>query len=471
VLLVDEIAPRDAEPPVAGAPRADAPAWLLYTSGTTGPPKGVVHTSRSLLHFAMNYTNALRIAPEDRLIGTRPMSVIGGVRDVLAALLNGAAVFPFDVRREGLAGLAAWVRAYGLTIAFLTSPLFRAFAETLDGPWSLPSVRALRLGSDTVHLADVELYRRHLPATCLLINGLGGTETGTICKFFMDKDSVLPHATVPIGYGLDDMTPLVLGEDGREAAPGEVGELAVRSRYLALGYWRRPDLTESVFRPDPAGGDERVYLTGNRARRHPDGCVEHLGRRDLQTKVRGFRVELSEVETALLGVDGIREAVVVARPDAAGERGLVAYVVLEASPGPTPGALRRALAGRLPEHMIPSRIVALDAMPLTPNGKVDRAALPAHTRMRPALDVEFMAPRTPFERIVADIWADALGLDRVGVLDPFLDLGGDSLLAARIVGRVIAALPVTVPAPALLDATTVEEMALTAVERALQERE
>jgi amino acid adenylation domain-containing protein len=467
VLVVDDIEPADSWAADGGPALPDDPACLLYTSGTTGAPKGVVHSSRSLLHFAMNYANALHICTEDRISDFRPMSMIGGVRDVLAALLNGASLYPLDAKREGVAAMAAWLREHEITVSFFSSPLFRVFAEALGGPESLPRLRVVRLGSDTVRSSDLDLYRRHFPHACLLVNGLGGTETGTICKYFIDKETTISHATVPIGYPLDDMTALVLGDDGRELAPGEVGELTVRSRYLALGYWKRPDLTAAAFPSDPSGGEMRVYRTGNLARRHADGCVEFLGRRDLQVKIRGHRVELSEVETALIGVGGIREAVVMARPGATGERRLVAYVVSSARPAPTPGAVRRALAPTLPDHMIPAEIVAMDAMPLTPHGKVDRSALPLPARTRPELDADFVAPRTPIEEKLAGVWAEVIGLDRVGVLDSFLELGGDSLLAARIVARVLDVLDVEVPASVLLASPTVAAMTVAVVERAL----
>ena len=437
---------------------ADDLAYLLYTSGTTGPPKGVAHSHRSLLHLEMNYSNALHICPDDRLAGLRSPSVFGGVRDLWAALLKGAAFYPLDVKREGVAPLAAWLHEQEITIAFFGAPLFRHLAATLNGRDTFPSLRVIRLGSDTVHRSDVELYRRHFAPTCVLVNGLGATETGSACKFFIDMDTPIETATVPIGYPLEDMRVRVLDDDDREVGEGEVGELAVQSRYLAVGYWRHAELTAAAFR---AAGDgaERLYRTGNLARRHADGCVEHVGRCDFQVKVHGHRVELGEIEAALMGLEAIREAVVTARPDAAGDTRLTAYVVPDSAVAPTATAIRRALAGTLPDHMIPADFVALDRLPLNANNKIDRGALPLPAGTRPFIEASFVTPRTPLEATLAAIWAEVLGLDRVGVHDPFLELGGDSLLATRVVARVRDALDVEMPVRVLLESPTIAAMA------------
>ena len=191
----------------------------------------------------------------------------------------------------------------------------------------------------------------------------------------------------------------------------------MRSRYLSPGYWRRPDLTQAVFLPDPEGGDARVYHTGDLGRLRSDGCLEHLGRKDFRVKIRGQRVEVGEVESALMDL-GAKEAVVVGREDGVEGPRLVAYVVPGSTPTPTVSRLRRGLRERLPGHMIPATVVFLNALPLTPNGKVDRQALPRPDYTRPELDTPFAAPRTPVEEALAEIWAEILGLDRIGIHDP-----------------------------------------------------
>jgi acyl-coenzyme A synthetase/AMP-(fatty) acid ligase len=322
-----------------------------------------------------------------------------------------------------------------------------------------------------VNGSDVELFRRICAPGSAFLNGLGLTEAGSVRHFFADHRSEIASGPLPVGYPVEDVEILILAEDGAVAAPGLPGEIAVRSRYLASGYRRRPELTRARFLPDPAGGAERIYLTGDVGGLDADGCLVHLGRRDFQVKIRGQRVEVEEVEGALLGLDGIRAAAVTPWDDGSGEPRLVAYLVADRGALPTVSALRRALAAALPAHMIPAAFVPLESMPRTAMGKVDRRALPSPPRARPALDAPPVEPRTPVERELAAIWAEALGLDAVGVEDHFLELGGDSLRAGRIAARAAEQLGVALTPAALFASPTVAAMAVAVVQALLESAE
>jgi non-ribosomal peptide synthetase component F len=244
----------------------------------------------------------------------------------------------------------------------------------------------------------------------------------------------------------------------------QIGEIAVKSRYLALGYWCKPDLTRTAFLEVPEAEPTRFYRTGDLGLMRANGCLEYCGRKDFQVKIRGHRIEIEEIELALLTHDAIKEAVVVAEETLAGEQRLVAYLVVHGEVIPGNSELRRFLAATLPTYMIPAVFVWLPALPLTPNGKVDRRALPAPSHTSSILDDPFVAPCSPIEQQLADIWATLLGVEKVGRHDNFFDLGGHSLTAAQIASRVRDILHVDVPLRDLLEASTVAAMAAVIVQ-------
>ena len=264
---------------------------------------------------------------------------------------------------------------------------------------------------------------------------------------------------LPIGYPLKDKDVLVLDDHRRELGYGEVGELAVKSRYISLGYWRDPERTRSVFLPDPAGSGARIYLTGDLGLRRADGCLVHVGREDFQVKIRGFRIDVGEIEIALRAIEAVADAVVVGRYDAAGTQRLVAYFVSMTHPPVTITKLRQNLARTLPDYMIPSAFVCMDALPQTPNGKTDRLRLPPPPRNRPELDSPFVPPGTKTETELSTIWSEVLGIDRLGINDNFFELGGDSLLATRIVTRVMKKFTADLPIRTLFDTPTIAQQA------------
>jgi hypothetical protein len=247
--------------------------------------------------------------------------------------------------------------------------------------------------------------------------------------------------------------------------------ITVRSRYLSPGYWRAPEQTAAAYQTDPNDPSLRSYLTGDLGRMRADGMLEHLGRADGQVKIAGQRVEIAEIEEALIESNGVREAAVVAHAVAQGEKRLAAYIVLDSdigspagSPAMSAHALRQQLAGKLPDYMIPAAIVEMESLPLLPFGKIDRSALAPPAWTRPELPEPYVAPRTPVERSVADIWQEVLGLEQVGIHDRFLDLGGNSLQAAQIAARVQSEFNSDLAHTVLLRSPSVAEMALTVVE-------
>ena len=438
----------------------DALAYIIYTSGTTGQPKGVTENHRNVLNFSMIYNSNLHVCSEDRLSVLDAFSFSGSASQLYPALLNGACSLPFDPKGDGSSKFADFLINDGITICGLGPTAFRSLVSVLDDGEKFPRLRVLAIGGDRIDMMDVESYRRYFSPNCILRCGFGSSEVKEISWFLMDKETQITGNVVPVGYGLGDIELLMLDDDGMEAGPDQVGEIAIRSRYISPGYWRRPDLNQAKLRPDPDGGDRRIYLTGDVGRMSSDGCLFHLGRKDFQVQIRGYRVEIAEVEVALLCIENVREAAVVAQKFSTDDTRLVAYVVSDRQSDLTVTALRRALSETLPDYMIPSMYVFMDTLPLNINGKLDRMALPAPDFKRPELENAYVAPRTRLERILTDIWQETLGVESVGVHDNFLDLGGNSIRGTMLINRLQAKLGIVISIAALFDAPTVAEMAV-----------
>ena len=440
-------------------PAPESLAMILYTSGSTGRPKGVMHSHRNVLVDVRNFTNDWRITARDRWLLYTSISFANSVRTIYCSLLNGAALFPFDVKKHGFRELATWLLDKEITIIRAVPTFFRTFMASVEENVKFPDVRILAIGGEQMLQADLAHFNRHFSSHCVLSHAFGPTECLTVCRALVPHGSPIAEGKVPLGFTLRDKDVTLLDESRREVAVGEVGEIAVTSRHISPGYWRDPERTGVAFVPDPGGSDARTYLTGDLGVRMPDGCLMHVGRRDFQVKIRGYRIDVAEIENALRALPGIRDAVVVGRETDPGVQSLFAYYVAS-SDAPMPASqLRQHLGRSLPEYMIPSYFVAMDAIPQTPNGKADRLRLPMPERNRREVDAPFTAPRTAIESELAAIWAKVLGITQVGADDHFLELGGDSLQAQEIVYRVTARYGLEIPTDMLFDAGTIAEMA------------
>jgi acyl-coenzyme A synthetase/AMP-(fatty) acid ligase len=393
------------------------------------------------------------------------------VTNIFGGLLNGAALFPFNLKEEGLSDLVDWLITAEITVYHSVTTVFRHLLDALTGEEVFPRLRLIELTGEPVSPREVERFKHYFPSHCLLHNRMAATEMSLIRQYFIDKETPITRRTVPVGYEVADTEILLLGETGEEVGVNQIGEIAIKSPYLALGYWRKPDLTQAAFVPDPAGGSARIYRTGDLGCMRPDGCLEHLGRKDSQVKIRGHRVETVEIETALLEHTAVKEVVVLAQEDARGDKRLVAYVVPAGKPEPTVSELRGAVQAKLPDYMVPSVFVLLDVLPLLPNRKVDRQALPVPEMVRPDIDTAFVAPRTAVEGELAGIWTDVLKLNHVGLHDNFLELGGDSLLGAEVVSRLRRAFQVNLSLRDFFRTPTVAGLAVAILRRQTEQVE
>ncbi|MGI9088547.1 MAG: non-ribosomal peptide synthetase [Chthoniobacterales bacterium] len=431
--------------------RATDLACLIYTSGSTGQPKGVAVPHRGVVRLVRG-TNYANFSPNETFLQLAPISFDASTFEIWGALLNGGKLALIAEARPSLAEIGHAIRAHGVTTLWLTSALFNAMVdERLE---DLRPLRQLLAGGDVLSPQHVHKALRELPGT-RLINGYGPTESTTFACCYTIPRTAPPDRAIPIGQPIANTTAHILDAHLRPVAIGAVGELHLGGDGLARGYWQREELTAEKFIADPFSGERgaRLYKTGDLARWRSDGEIEFLGRADDQIKLRGFRIEPGEIESALKQQTGVRDAAVILRENSPNEKSLVAYVVGE------PGALGQArllasLRAALPDYMIPSAIVSLPTMPRTANGKLDRNALPA-----PAAAGDFVQPHSPLEEKLAALVAKVLGLERVGADDNFFELGGHSLSGLRLVNQIREQLGLALPLAAIFEAPTISGLA------------
>ncbi len=461
VNLDDDVWTKYPDDNLDGGASADSLAYVMYTSGSTGAPKGTSIVHRAIVRLVKN-TNFASMTADETFLQLATLSFDASTLEIWGSLLNGGRLVIFPAHKPSLDELARFIEEQRITTLWLTAGLFHQMVDAF--PESLRGVRQLLAGGDVLSVSHVRRMLDLLPPGHTLINGYGPTENTTFtCCHPMRSDTAI-GATVPIGRPIANTQVYILDRAMRPVPVGVPGELHIGGDGLARGYWRQPELTAARFVPHPfsAEPEARLYKTGDLARYLTDGdpdggAIEFLGRLDNQVKIRGYRVEPGEIEARLEQHPAVQNAVVVAREDIPGDKRLVAYVVAQAGQQPTADLLREALQTALPDYMTPSAFVLLDAFPLTPNGKVNRNALPAPDWTHAA--ATHTAPRTTAEAMLAEIWQDVLGAPRVGVHDNFFALGGHSLLATRVISRAQQAFEVAIPLRAIFEAPTVAGLA------------
>ncbi|AUX43556.1 uncharacterized protein SOCE26_050060 [Sorangium cellulosum] len=450
-LVLEEVAapsslPREDLPSIS-TPRSLA--YVLYTSGSTGRPKGIAVEHRSACNLVAAQARALDIGALSRVLQFVSLSFDVSVLEIFVTLCHGASLHIGRLEQtRDPAALMQWVRRDAINVAVVPAAILTALS-----PDGFPSLSTVVVGGEAAPAEAAAAWAKH----GRLVNQYGPTEA-TVCATVAECSSeLLPPV---IGRPIANVEVYLLDGHLQPVPVGVPGELHIGGVGLARGYLNRPELTRERFIPDPFSRDPaaRLYKTGDLGRYRPDGNIEFLGRLDDQVKLRGYRVELGEIESALGQHPSVREAVVLAREDAPGDKRLVAYLAPREARALAADELRSYLQNKLPEYMVPAAFVELSALPLTPNGKVDRKALPAPARQRAAEERALAVPRTPVAEVLAGIWADVLRLDRVGTSDNFFELGGNSLLTIQLAAKLRERFAVEIPIVALFKYPTISAL-------------
>ena len=431
-------------------------AYVMYTSGSTGRPKGIMVCHQAITRLVIN-TDYVDLNERDRIGQVANASFDAATFEIWGALLNGASLVIID--RDTVlspASLSRSIRDQQVSAMFLTTALFNQIARDEQGAFR--SVRYLLVGGEAVEPRWMYTVLRE-GSPDFLLNAYGPTEATTFSICHLVRNSDIKEEAIPIGRPIANTRTYVLDNNMQPLPPGLAGEIYIGGDGLARGYWRLPELTAEKFVPCPFSNEpgRRLYRTGDIGRYKSDGSIVFAGRADAQVKVRGYRIELGEIEASLLQHRAVKEAVVVAFEEN-GDKQLVGYVSPKQEADLQVGEIKMWLKRRLPEYMVPGRIVALDKMPLTENGKIDRRNLPKPTYGDQAQH-EYSAPRTWIEEILCRIWAEVLQVEQVGIEENFFDLGGHSLMATRVISRIRSELGVELPLRILFEQPTVAGLA------------
>jgi amino acid adenylation domain-containing protein len=429
-------------------------AYVIYTSGSTGQPKGVEIKHGGLANLVAWHRQAFSLTPGDRASHLAGLGFDAAVWELWPYLVTGSSVHLVDdTTRLSAELLRDWLLTRKITISFVPTPLAERML-TLEWPSQTP-LRILLTGGDTLH----HYPPAHLPFA--LVNNYGPTECTVVATSGNVAPEARPGSTQPsIGRAITNTRIYLLDERLEPVPAGTPGEIHIAGAGLARGYHNRPDLTAEKFVPDPFSSElgSRLYKTGDLGQLLPDGQINFLGRVDDQIKIRGYRIEPNEIVNVLNLCPDVRQSLVVAREDGPGDKRLVAYVVLEQHSTATQAVLSASLGNILPEYMLPAVFVRLDALPLTPHGKIDRAALPEPTAENTLKNESFQAQRSPVEERLASILTTLLSVEEIGADENFFQMGGHSLLGAQVIGRVRDSFGVELSLRSLFDHPTVREM-------------
>ncbi|WP_455714511.1 amino acid adenylation domain-containing protein, partial [Anaerosporobacter sp.] len=445
-------------------------AYIMYTSGSTGNPKGVIQSCDSILAFMADYINELKLDSSDRMVLVSACNHATGIIDIFSTLLSGGCLYPYDLKNDtGIKGLLKVINEERITVFHAVPSVYRYLIKEKEVS-EKTDLRVIVLGGESLQKSDVENYRMHFNDDCYFINLFGSSEVLIATSYVMDKQTELIKDTVPIGYVVPQVESYIIGEDSRVKGVYGTGEIVYQSDYLARGYYNMEQQTNKVFRINPVTGKGMVYYSGDLGKIMPDGRLVYMGRKDHQIKIRGYRIEMDEIEAVMNQVADISQGVVKVFQRDNGENYLVGYYTGVGETEELEQKVRTALREKLPDYMIPSCFLRLEKMPLTSNSKIDWKALPK---------VEFMQsntktgglPANETEQIICDLYQQVLEIDAVGTHDNFFDLGGHSLKAMVLKNKLYESFGKTVELRDIFEYPSVAELSKRMEQSKIQEED
>jgi len=443
------------------------PLAIIYTSGSSGQPKGIVRSHQAQMQGLWANQRQYQTTNNTNWAITSPLAYAAAWSMTMRSLSSGGCIHYYDAARKGTSGLGDWL--HDRHIHYFSPPLtfLKQWCHDLLHPIHLPHLQLVLLTGATLNKADLVQLKNKVLGNYNIANNYGATETLSANYYLIHINAIetLAEGIIPVGFSMPNKQTLIYADNGDQVTNNQVGEIAIKSRYLAH-YWRSPQLNQAKFLavPDEPGTD--VFFTGDIGYQDEKGCLFLTGRKDFMVKIRGYRVELSEIEHAILKIPGITTAIVVAQPQPASttpeiEPTLLAYVLPDPNTTMPPDTIQQSLGAQFPSHMLPRHIIMVDQLPLLPNGKVDRQALAQRkVAFRQSLPAHPLAPQSTLETQLANIWASVLNIHPIGIDEVFLDLGGNSLQAMQIINLVLRELQIKISIQTLISSATIRLMAL-----------